>query len=233
MRVIEKITETSTHYEFICYYKGKRVALLGDTLDKLLDNDAVKVLAWFVNENFEYVIEAYNTVVNNYNIPKQNKEELLDDLISYNNGEFDTPYKVELVKVTNEGSILEYLSFELDYTDIKEIIYKDYLDAFPDELLDKLLAEMSDLIKPDSHYVFDLSVAYSLAGIWNDITFESLDYYSGTIGEHVRSCIIEILMAEDIYKVLDVSFDAQEETICLETDKDTIIISLDDMEIED
>ena len=227
MRVITKTNEIDIHYEFICYYERKRVVLLGNTLDELLNSKVVKVLAWFVNENFEYVTEAYNVIVNNYYISEQNKEELFEDLISYNNDEFDTPYKVELVKVTIDGNILEHLSFELDYTDIKEIIYKDYLDILPDELLNKLLAEMSGLIEHNTHYVFDNSVTYNLGSIWHDITFESLDYYSPTVGEHISSCIIEILMTEDIYKVSDVSFDTQEEVIYLDTDKGQLIICLE------
>lgn len=227
MRVITKTNEIDTHYEFICYYENKRVALLSDTLDMLLNSNAVKLLAWFVNENFEYVTEAYNVIVNKYDISEQNKEQLINDLTDYNNGEFDTPYKVELVNVTREGSILERLSFELDYTDIKEIIYRDYSDILPDKLLEKLLCEMSDLIEPDTCYVFDTAVTYNLAGIWNDITFKTLDYYSGTVGGHIRACIIEILMTEDIYKVLDVSFYAQEEVIYLDTDKGQLIICLE------
>lgn len=101
------------------------------------------------------------------------------------------------------------------------------MDIFSDELLDKLLAEMSGLIELDTHYVFDESVTYNLGGIWHDITFESLNYYSSTIGGHIRSCIIEILMTEDIYKVLDVSFDTQEEVIYLDTDKGQLIICLE------
>lgn len=227
MRVKTETNEIDTHYEFICYYENKRVALLSDTLDMLLNSNAVKLLAWFVNENFEYVTEAYDVIVNKYDISEQNKEQLINDLTDYNNGEFDTPYKVELVNVTREGSILERLSFELDYTDIKEIIYQDYSDILPDKLLEKLLCEMSDLIEPDTCYVFDTAVTYNLAGIWNDITFKTLDYYSGTVGGHIRACIIEILMTEDIYKVLDVSFYAQEEVIYLDTDKGQLIICLE------
>lgn len=227
MRVKTETNEIDTHYEFICYYEHKRVALIEQTLDALFNSYAVKLLAWFVNENFEYVTEAYNVIVNKYDISEQNKEQLINDLTDYNNGEFDTPYKVELVNVTREGSILERLSFELDYTDIKEIIYRDYSDILPDKLLEKLLCEMSDLIEPDTCYVFDTAVTYNLAGIWNDITFKTLDYYSGTVGGHIRACIIEILMTEDIYKVLDVSFYAQEEVIYLDTDKGQLIICLE------
>lgn len=227
MRVITKTNEIDTHYEFICYYEDKRVALLGNTLDTLLDSYAVKMLAWFVSENFEYVTDAYNVIVNKYNISEQNKEQLIDDLTDYNNGGFDTPYKVELVKVTNDGGILERLSFELDYTDIKEIIYDGYLNVFTDTLLDELIIEMSELIKPDTEFVFDHSIDYSLNDTWNNIEFKSLSYYSSTIGGHIRSCILEVLMTEDIYKVLDVSFDAQEEVIYLDTDKGQLIICLE------
>lgn len=45
MKVITKTNEINTHYEFICYYEDKRVALLGNTLDTLLDSYAVKMLA--------------------------------------------------------------------------------------------------------------------------------------------------------------------------------------------
>lgn len=227
MRVITKTNEINTHYEFICYYKSKRVALLGNTLDTLLDSYAVKMLAWFVSENFEFVTDAYEAITEAYDISEENQDKLLDDLIGYNNGEFDTPYKVEFVKVAREGSILERLSFEVENTDIKEIIYDDYLNAFPDKLLDELIAEMSELIKPDTEFVFDHSIDYSLNDTWNNIEFKSLSYYSGTIGGHIRSCILEILMTEDIYKVLDVSFDAQEEVIYLDTDKGQLIICLE------
>lgn len=227
MRVITKTNEINTHYEFICYYEDKRVALLGNTLDTLLDSYAVKMLAWFVSENFEYVTDAYNAIVNKYNISEQNKEQLIDDLTDYNNGEFDTPYKVELVKVTNDGGILERLSFELDYTDIKEIIYDDYLNVFTDKLLEKLIAEMSELIKPDTEFVFDHSIDYSLNESWSNIEFKSLNYYSGTIGGHIRGCILEILMTQNIRNVSDVSFDTQEEVIYLDTDKGQLIICLE------
>lgn len=227
MRVKTETNELGTHYEFICYYEDKRVALLGNTLDTLLNSYAVKMLAWFVSENFEDVTDAYNVIVNKYNISEQNKEQLIDDLTDYNNGEFDTPYKVELVKVTREGSILERLSFELDYTDIKEIIYDDYLNAFPDKLLEKLIAEMSELIKPDTEFVFDYSIDYSLNDTWNNIEFKSLNYYSGTIGGHIRSCILEILMTQNIRNVSDISFDTQEEVIYLDTDKGQLIICLE------
>lgn len=227
MRVITKTNKIDLHYEFICYYESKRVALLGNELDTLLDSYSVKMLAWFVSENFEHVIDAYNTIANKYDISEQNKEQLINDLTDYNNGEFDTPYKVELVKVTREGSILERLSFELDYTDIKEIIYDDYLDAFPDKLLEKLIAEMSDLITPDTAFVFDNSIDYSFNESWNNIEFKSLNYYSGTIGGHIRSCILEILMTQNIRNVSDISFDTQEEVIYLDTDKGQLIICLE------
>lgn len=148
-------------------------------------------------------------------------------MIGYNNGEFDTPYKVEFVKVTYNGTIIERISFEIESRDIEEIIYDDYLDVFPDKLLDKLIAEMSELIKPDTEFVFDNSVDYSLNESWNNIEFKSLNYYSGTIGGHIRSCILEILMTENIRNVSDVGFDTQEEAIYLDTDKGQLIICLE------
>lgn len=137
------------------------------------------------------------------------------------------PYKVELVKVANNGTIIERISFEVENSDIEEIIYDGYLDAFSDKLLEKLIAEMSELIKPDTEFVFDHSIDYSLNESWNNIEFKSLNYYSGTIGGHIRSCILEILMAENIRSVSDVSFDAQEEVIYLDTDKGQLIICLE------
>lgn len=44
---------------------------------------------------------------------------------------------------------------------------------------------------------------------------------------HIRSCILEILMAKNIRKVLDVSFDTQEEVIYLDTDKGQLIVRLE------
>ena len=227
MRVKTEINEIDTHYEFICYYEHKRVALIEQTLDALFNSYAVKVLAWFTSNDFEFVTDAYRTITEAYDISEENRDKLLEDLIGYNNGEFDTPYKVELVKVANNGTIIERISFEVENSDIEEIIYDGYLDAFSDKLLEKLIAEMSELIKPDTEFVFDHSIDYSLNESWNNIEFESLNYYSGTIGGHIRSCILEILMAENIRSVSDVSFDAQEEVIYLDTDKGQLIICLE------
>lgn len=227
MRVKTETNEIDTHYEFICYYEHKRVALIEQTLDALFNSYAVKVLAWFTSNDFEFVTDAYRSITEAYDISEENRDKLLEDLIDYNNGEFDTPYKVELVKVANNGTIIERISFEVENSDIEEIIYDGYLDAFSDKLLEKLIAEMSELIKPDTEFVFDHSIDYSLNESWNNIEFKSLNYYSGTIGGHIRSCILEILMAENIRSVSDVSFDAQEEVIYLDTDKGQLIICLE------
>ncbi len=227
MRVKTETNELGTHYEFICYYEHKRVALIEQTLDALFNSYAVKVLAWFTSNDFEFVTDAYNTITEAYDISEENQDKLLEDLIGYNNGEFDTPYKVELVKAADNGTIIERISFEIESRDIEEIIYDDYLDAFPDKLLDKLIAEMSELIKPDTEFVFDHSIDYSLNESWNNIEFKSLNYYSGTIGGHIRGCILEILMAKNIRKVLDVDFDTQEEVIYLGTDKGQLIVRLE------
>lgn len=227
MRVKTETNELGTHYEFICYYEHKRVALIEQTLDALFNSYAVKVLAWFTSNDFEFVTDAYNTITEAYDISEENQDKLLEDLIGYNNGEFDTPYKVELVKAADNGTIIERISFEIESRDIEEIIYDDYLDAFPDKLLDKLIAEMSELIKPDTEFVFDHSIDYSLNESWNNIEFKSLNYYSGTIGGHIRSCILEILIAKNIRKILDVNFDTQEEVIYLDTDKGQLIVCLE------
>lgn len=227
MRVKTETNEIDTHYEFICYYEHKRVALIEQTLDALFNSYAVKVLAWFTSNDFEFVTDAYRTITEAYDISEENQDKLIDDLVDYNNGEFDTPYKVELVKAADNGTIIERISFEIESRDIEEIIYDDYLDVFPDKLLDKLIAEMSELIKPDTEFVFDSSVDYSLNESWDNIEFESLNYYSGTIGGHIRSCLLEILMTQNIRNVSDVSFDTQEEVIYLDTDKGQLIICLE------
>lgn len=227
MRVKTETNEIDTHYEFICYYEHKRVALIEQTLDALFNSYAVKVLAWFTNNDFEFVTDAYCTITEAYDISEENQDRLMEALISYNNGEFDTPYKVEFVKVTYNGTIIGHVYVDVENSDIEEIIYDDYLNAFPDELLDKLIAEMSELITPDTEFVFDNSIDYSFNESWNNIEFESLNYYSGTIGGHIRSCILEILMAENIRSVLDVNFDTQEEVIYLDTDKGQLIICLE------
>lgn len=227
MKVKTETNGIKGHYEFICYYERKRVILLEDKLQNLLDSYVVKVLTWFTSENFEFVTDAYNTITKAYDISEENQDKLLKDLIDYNNGEFDTPYKVEFVKVADNGTIIERISFEIESRDIEEIIYDDYLDVFPDKLLEKLIAEMFELITPDTDSVFDNSVDYSLNESWNNIEFKSLNYYSGTIGGHIRSCILEILMAENIRNVSDVSFDAQEEVIYLDTDKGQLIVCLE------
>ena len=227
MKVITKTNEIDTHYEFICYYERKRTALLGKTLDELLESNAVKMLAWFVSNNFEFVTDAYETITEAYDISEKNHDKLLEDLIGYNNGEFDTPYKVELVKVADNGTIIERINVEIENEDIKEIIYDDYLDAFPDTLLEKLIAEVSELIKLNTEFVFDHSIDYSLNDTWNNIEFKSLNYYSGVIGGHIRSCVLEILMTENIRNVSDAGFDTQEEVMYLDTDKGQLIICLE------
>lgn len=227
MRVKTETNEIDTHYEFICYYEHKRVALIEQTLDALFNSYAVKVLAWFTNNDFEFVTDAYRTITEAYDISEENQDRLMEALISYNNGEFDTPYKVEFVKVTYNGTIIGHVHVDVENSDIEEIIYDDYLNAFPDELLDKLIAEMSELITPDTEFVFDNSIDYSFNESWNNIEFESLNYYSGTIGGHIRSCILEILMAENIRNVSNISFDTQEEVIYLDTNKGQLIVCLD------
>lgn len=227
MRVKTETNEIDTHYDFICYYEHKRVALIEQTLDALFNSYAVKVLAWFTSNDFEFVTDAYRTITEAYDISEENQDRLMEALISYNNGESDTPYKVEFVKVANNGTIIGHVYVDVENSDIEEIIYDDYLNAFPDELLDKLIAEMSDLIKPDTEFVFDYSVDYSLNDTWNNIEFKSLNYYSGTIGGHIRSCILEILMVKNIRKILDVNFDTQEEVIYLDTDKGQLIVCLE------
>lgn len=227
MRIKTETNEINGHYEFICYYERKRVILLEDRVEDLLNSYVVKVLTWFTSNNFEFVTDAYRTITEEYDISEENQDRLMESLISYNNGEFDTPYKVEFVKVANDGTIIGRVYVEVENGDIEEIIYDDYLNAFPDELLEKLIAEMSELIKPDTEFVFDYSVDYSLNESWNNIEFKSLNYYSGTIGGHIRSCILEILMAENIRSVSDVSFDTQEEVIYLDTDKGQLIICLE------
>lgn len=227
MRVKTETNEIDTHYEFICHYENKRVILIEDTLEYLFNSYAVKVLAWFTSNDFEFVTDAYRTITETYDISEENRGKLMEDLTDYNNGEFDTPYKVELVKTTNNGTIVERINFEVENCDIEEIIYDDYLDVFPDKLLEKLITEMSELIKPDTEFVFDHSIDYSLNESWNNIEFKSLNYYSGTIGGHIRSCILEILMTQNIRNVSDVSFDTQEEVIYLDTDKGQLIICLE------
>ena len=227
MKVKTKTNELDTHYEFICYYERKRVILIEQTLEELFNSYAVKVLAWFTSNDFEFVTDAYNTITEAYDISEENQDGLMEALISYNNGEFDTPYKVEFVKVADNGTIIGHVYVDVENSDIEEIIYDDYLNAFPDELLDKLIAEMSELIKPDTDFVFDRSVDYSLNDTWNNIEFKSLNYYSGTIGGHIRSCILEILIAKNIRKILDVNFDTQEEVIYLDTDKGQLIVCLE------
>lgn len=227
MRIKTETNEINGHYEFICYYERKRVILLEDRVEDLLNSYVVKVLTWFTSNNFEFVTDAYRTITEEYDISEENQDRLMESLISYNNGEFDTPYKVEFVKVANDGTIIGRVYVEVENGDIEEIIYDDYLNAFPDELLDKLIAEMSELIKPDTEFVFDYSVDYSLNESWNNIEFKSLNYYSGTIGGHIRSCILEILMTENIRSVSDVSFDTQEEVIYLDTDKGQLIVCLE------
>lgn len=48
MRVKTETNELGTHYEFICYYEHKRVALIEQTLDELLHKNEVKVIGWLV-----------------------------------------------------------------------------------------------------------------------------------------------------------------------------------------
>lgn len=120
MRVKTETNEIDTHYEFICYYERKRVILIEQTLDELFNSYAVKALTWFTSNDFEFVTDAYNTITEAYDISEENQDRLLEDLIGYNNGEFDTPYKVELVKTTNNGTIIERINFEIESRDMQQ-----------------------------------------------------------------------------------------------------------------
>lgn len=122
MRVKTETNEIDTHYEFICYYEHKRVALIEQTLDALFNSYAVKVLAWFTNNDFEFVTDAYRTITEAYDISEENQDRLMEALISYNNGEFDTPYKVEFVKVTYNGTIIGHVHVDVENSDMQQLL---------------------------------------------------------------------------------------------------------------
>lgn len=92
MKVNENIKKTKTHYEFISYYDGKRVALTSNTLEDLLHKNAVKIVTWLKDKNFKNVLDGYNSLRKTYNITGSELcTEIFTDMLSYNNGEFEIP----------------------------------------------------------------------------------------------------------------------------------------------
>lgn len=112
MRVSENSRKAKTHYEFICYYEGKRVALISETLDELLHKNEVKIIGWLVYHKINNVQDAWASLTSTYMLSTEMQDKLFKDLIDYNNGEFDRPYAIEFVKVTSNGTVIERFPFK-------------------------------------------------------------------------------------------------------------------------
>lgn len=215
MKVNEISKKVKTHYEFICYYAGKRVVLIKQTLDELLKENAVKVITWLKHNNLNKVFDGFNIIVSTYNIKGEMQEILFDDLIDYNNGEFDTPYAIEFAKVTSDGTIIERFSVESDEKDIKSIIYQDYLDVFHDRMYHEIIEGMGLLNCTDIDSFIGDTWSYKFNGKEKHIAFERTDYWTGRF----RYCINEILMTENVTKIDYFGYTNNKNTICFYTDK--------------
>lgn len=215
MRLSENSRKAKTHYEFVCYYEGKRVALIKQTLDELLKENAVKVIGWLVYHKINNVQEAWTSLTNTYTLSAEMQDKLFIDLIDYNNGEFDRPYAIEFVKVTSNGTVIERFPFKSEKNDIKSIIYQDYLDA----LSDKMFALIEDMISSgDIDLLLKDTCIYMFNGYEKYITFELKDYWTGWL----RYCINEILMTENIHKIDSLAFD--DDGIYFDTDNGLLMI---------
>ena len=222
MEVSENSKKVKTHYEFICYYEGKRVALIKQTLDELLKENAVKVITWLKHNNFNNVLDGFNIIVSTYNIKGEMQEILFDDLTDYNNGEFDTPYAIEFAKVTSDGTIIERFSVESDEKDIKSIIYQDHLNVFPDRMYHTIIEGMDLLSCTDIDSFIGDTWSYKFNGKEKHITFGLTDYWTGRF----RYCINEILMTENVTKIDYFGYTNNKDTICFYTDKGHLYIPL-------
>lgn len=220
MEVSENSKKVKTHYEFICYYEGKRVALIKQTLDELLKENAVKVITWLKHNNFENVWKAWTSLKNTYKFSKEMSNKLFRNLIDYNNVEFDTPYAIEFAKVTSDGTIIERFSVESDEKDIKSIIYQDYLDVFHDRMYHKIIEGMGLLSDKDIDSFIGDTWSYKFNGKEKHITFELTDYWTGRF----RYCINEILMTENVTKIDYFGYTNNKDTICFYTDKGHLYI---------
>ena len=215
MNLSENSRKVKTHYEFICYYEGKRVALISETLDELLHKNEVKVIGWLVYHKIDNIQKAWASLIGAYKLSAEMQDKLFGDLIDYNNGEFDRPYAIEFVKVTSNGTVIERFPFKSEKNDVKSIIYQDYLNVFPDKMHvfieDMILSEDVDLLLKDT-------CTYMLNGYEKHITFELKDYWTGRF----RYCINEILMTENINKIDGLAFD--DDGIYFDTDKGLLVI---------
>lgn len=225
MKLSENSRKVKTHYEFVCYYEDKRVALIGNTLEDLLHKNAVKVAGWLKYNNFKNVWKAWASLTNTYKFSKEMSNKLFRNLIDYNNVEFDTPYAVELVKVTSAGAVIERFPFKLEKTDIKSIIYQDYLNILSDEQLIEITNKIKKILGSDDiDSVFSKQYSYKFNREFKHIEFEGYDWY-GTLDGQVRYCINEILMTENVKEIFNITFTDYFE-VRLETDKGTLIMKL-------
>lgn len=221
MKVNEISKKAKTHYEFICYYEGKRVALIGNTLEDLLHKNAVKIVTWLKYKNFKYVIDGYNSIRKTYNITGSELcTEIFTDMLSYNNGEFDIPYAIEFAKVAGDGTIITRYFVEPDDADIKNILYQDYLDAMTDEMYYTILDGMGLLNNADIDSLIDNDWSYKLNGEKKQIAFELTDYWAGRF----RYCINDILRTENVTKIDYFGYTNNLDTICFDTDKGQLLI---------
>lgn len=225
MKAGENSKKVKTHYEFICYYEGKRVALIGNTLSELLHKNEVKVIGWLKHNNFKNVWKAWTSLTNTYKFSKKMSNKLFRNLIDYNNVEFDIPYAVELVKVTSTGAVIERFPFKLEKTDIKSIIYQDYLDVLSDERLIEITNNIKKILGSDDiNSVFSKQYSYKFNRECRHIEFEGYDSHD-TLDGQVHYCINEILMTENVKEIFNITFTDYFE-VRLETDKGTLIMKL-------
>lgn len=222
MKVNENSKKVKTHYEFISYYDGKRVALTSNTLEDLLHKNAVKIVTWLKDKNFKNVLEGYNSLRKTYNITGSELcTEIFTDMLSYNNGEFEIPYAIEFAKVTADG-IIERFSVESSDADIKSLLYQDYLDVMTDEMYYTIIDGMGLLGNAGIDLLIDNDWSYKLNGEEKQIAFELTDYWAGRF----RYCINDILRTEDVTEISYFGYTNSKDTICFDTDKGRLYIPI-------
>lgn len=222
MKANEISQKVKTHYEFISYYEGKRVALTGNTLEDLLQKNAVKIVTWLKDKNFKNVLDGYNHIRKTYNITDSELcTQIFTDMLAYNNSEFDIPYAIEFAKVTADG-IIERFSVESDDADIKSLLYQDYLDVMTDEMYYVILDGMGLLGNADIDSLINGTWTYKLNSEEKQIDFELTDLWAGRF----RYCINDILRTEDVTEINYFGYTNSKDAICFDTNKGQLYIPI-------
>lgn len=218
MRVSETSKKVKTHYEFICYYEGRRVALIGETLEELLSPSA-RFISWMVEKEFENLFDVTEYLNNKYELNIDNDMDIIKFLLDYNNKELDVPYKTMFIKVINDNDIVEQFDIFADEKDICRIFYNDYLNVLTEMQYEFII---NDLLIGSGDDVLDIISNYTMNGETYNIKFDEYYYYNSPYNNQIVSCINEILMTENIRKIDSLGFD--DDGLYFDTDKGLLVV---------